>query len=393
MGRHEALSAARRTNTQFALMDKRARDPRGNGSADVISICWTACVPGRFHQRWLREQTLTSRERVRRAIDFAGPDRVPLFHGVLPAAILKHGQPLLDLLNEYQSDFGQFFGMPEIAELDPAYQAGTHVDGWGVTWNNDCDGMLGIPVGHPLADWGNFETWALPPQPDDQWFTDFQKNLQDSGHEYYTLLGGLNLFERMQWLRGYENLMCDLALDAEEVYALRDRLVERELEYLCRAAKTDADGIHFGDDWGTQVSLITSPAIWRRFFKPAYARMFEVCRGAGKDVHFHSDGVTWEIMPDLVEIGVNVLNVQHTIMDLGRIASEFGGRAAFRSDLDRQHILPHGNRDEIRAHVQEVVEALGSCNGGLIGHGEIAPDIPLENIRTMLEAWREFGSY
>lgn len=336
---------------------------------------------------------MTSRERVRRAVDFSGPDRVPLFHGVLPAAIMEHGQPLLDLLSEHQSDFGQFYGMPEIERLDPSYQAGTHTDGWGVTWDNDRDGMLGIPVGHPLADWSAFETWAPPPVPDDDWHNGFQKALRDSGHEYYTIMGGLNLFERMQWLRGYEDLMCDLALDAGEAYALRDRLVERELEYLRRAVRTDADGIHFGDDWGTQISLITSPAIWRRFFKPAYARMFEVCRSAGKDVHFHSDGVTWEIMGDLVEIGVNVLNVQHTIMDLGRIAKEFGGRVAFRSDLDRQQILPHGTKDEIRSHVREVFEALGSCNGGLIGHGEIAPDIPLENIRTMLEAWREFGRY
>lgn len=336
---------------------------------------------------------MTSRERMKRAIHFQGPDRVPLFHGVLPAAILKHGQPLIDLLNEYRSDIGQVFGMPRIEELDPAYQAGTHTDGWGVTWDNDCDGMLGIPVGHPLADWSNFETWQMPATPDDEWFSSFQKEMQDSGHEYYTLLGGLNLFERMQWLRGYENLMVDLALDAEEAYVLRDRLVERELESLHRAVKTDVDGIHFGDDWGTQISLITSPDTWRRFFKPAYARMFEPCRTAGKDVHFHSDGVTWDVMPDLIDVGVNVLNVQHTIIGLDRVAERFGGKVAFRSDLDRQHVLPNGTRDEIRAHVREVVEALGSYSGGLIGHGEVAPDIPLENIRTMFEAWREFGTY
>jgi len=336
---------------------------------------------------------MTSRERVRRAIDFTGPDRVPLFHGVLPAAILKHGQPLIDLLNEHQSDFGQSYGMPVIEHLDPGYRAGTHTDGWGITWHNDYDGMLGIPVGHPLADWGNFEAWTPPSNPGDDWFESFQKGLQDSGHEHYTFLGGMNLFERMQWLRGYESLMYDLALDAEEAYLLRDRLVEYALEYIRKAVKTDADGIHFGDDWGTQVSLITSPAMWRRFFKPAYARMFEPCRAAGKDVHFHSDGFTWEIMADLVEVGVNVLNIQHTIMDVGQIAQRFGGRVAFRSDLDRQHILPHGTRDEIRAHVREVFEALGSYDGGLIGHGEIAPDVPMENIRAMLEAWREFGTY
>lgn len=334
---------------------------------------------------------MTSRERVRRAIHFDGPDRIPLFHGVLPAAIMEHGQPLLDLLSEYPSDFGQAFGMPKIEHLPLEYRSGTNTDGWGVTWENDRDGMLGIPVGHPLADWSAFGRWSPPPNPDGEWLAGFQKGLEESGHGHYAMLGGTNLFERMQWLRGYENLMCDLALDAEEAYLLRDRIVDHTLEYILEAVKTDADGFHFGDDWGTQLSLITSPSTWRRFFKPAYARMFEPCRAAGKDVHFHSDGVTREIMRDLVDVGVNVLNVQHTIMDIREIASEFGGKVAFRSDLDRQHILPHGTRDEIRAHVKQVAEALGSRGGGLIGHGEIAPDVPLENIRTMLEAWREFG--
>ncbi len=80
-------------------------------------------------------------------------------------------------------------------------------------------------------------------------------------------------------------------------------------------------------------------------------------------------------------------------MDLAKIAGEFGGRSAFRSDLDRQHILPHGTPEQIRAHVKEVFDALGSYRGGLIGHGEIAPDVPLENVRAMFEAWREFGTY
>jgi uroporphyrinogen-III decarboxylase len=80
-------------------------------------------------------------------------------------------------------------------------------------------------------------------------------------------------------------------------------------------------------------------------------------------------------------------------MDVKKVGKEFGGKVAFRSDLDRQYILPRGYRQDIRDHVKEVIDSLGSFGGGLIGHGEIAPDIPLENIRTMLEAWREFGQY
>lgn len=336
---------------------------------------------------------MNSRERVIRAIEFKGPDRVPLLHGVLPAALLKHGQALVDLLNELKNDFGVTWGMPKREDITGPYAEGTCTDDYGVTWHNDYHGMLGIPVGHPLEDWNNYDTYQLPPNPSDEWYAATQKNIQDSGHQHYVMLGGINLFERMQWIRGYENLLTDIALDADEAYKLRDMLVERQLEYLRKASQTDADGFHFGDDWGTQVSLIIRPETWRKFYKPAYARMFEVCKSAGKHVHFHSDGVTWEILGDLLDAGVDVLNIQHSIMDMKAIAREFGGKAAFRSDLDRQHILPHGTRDQIRAHVKEVFEALGSYNGGLIGHGEIAPDVPMENIRAMLEAWREYGVY
>jgi len=336
---------------------------------------------------------VNSRERVIRAIEFKGPDRVPLFHGVLPAALLVHGQALVDLLNEFKDDSGGSWKVPEIEELDGTYREGTFTDPWGVVWQNDRDGMLGIPVGHPLADWSGYETYKLPANPGDDWYSATQKGIEDSGHDHYVVLGAINLFERMQWLRGYENLLTGIALGAREAYILRDSLVEHHLEYLRKAARLDADAFHFSDDWGTQVSLIIRPDTWRNFYRPAYARMFEVCKAAGKHVHFHTDGVTWDIMHDLVEIGIDVLNVQHSIMDLRRIAGEFGGKVAFRSDLDRQHILPHGTREQIRAHVREVFEALGSYEGGLIGHGEIAPDVPLENVRAVFEAWREFGVY
>ena len=332
---------------------------------------------------------MNSRERVIRAITFQGPDRVPLMHGVLPAALMKHGQPLVDLLYEFKDDFGGQYAVPKPEDITGPYAAGECTDEWGVGWRNDYHGMLGIPVVHPLADWGNWKTYKLPPSPGDAWYVNTKKSIEESGHEHYMNLGGVNLFERMQWIRGYDNLMVDIALDAEEAYLLRDAIVEREVEYLKKAVQVGADGFHFGDDWGTQVSLIISPDTWRKFYKPAYARMFEVCKSAGKHVHFHSDGVTWTIMRDLVDAGVDVLNIQHSIMDMGEIARDFGGKTAFRSDLDRQHILPHGTPDEVRAHVREVFQALGSYNGGLIGHGEIAPDMPLENIRAMLEAWRE----
>ncbi len=331
---------------------------------------------------------MNSRERVTRAVEFSGPARIPMWHGVLPAAFEAHGQALVDLLNEFPDDFRGQWTLPRPEDRSQLYTRGTHTDEWGCVWHNEHPGMLGICVGHPLEDWSNWSSYEFPELASKQYLEGLHKRLQES-HELYVFGFGTNIFERMQWLRGYENLLCDVTLRSGEAYDLRDAYVEWAVEHAAQSAATDVDAMHFSDDWGTQSSLIISPDSWREFFKPAYAKMFEPAKAAGKHIHFHSDGFTWKILHDLVEVGVDVLNIQHTIMDIEALGREFGGRVAFRSDLDRQHILPRGSRREIRDHVNAVIKSLGSFDGGLIGHGEIGPDVPLENIRAMLEAWHE----
>lgn len=337
---------------------------------------------------------MNGRERVTRAIQFNNPDRVPIWHGILPASLFEHGQALMDLLTEFPDDFGFFRDgkLPDRETLYGPYKQGRHTDEWNCVWDNEHDGMLGICVGHPLEDWSNWSEFKFPEIPSEESILQAHGG-PDAESDVYRFGFGMNIFERMQFLRGYETLMCDLALKSEEAYILRDAIVEWSVENAKRWMKTGVDGQHYSDDWGTQISLIISPNTWREFFKPAYAKMFEPAKAAGKHIHFHSDGFTWEILHDLIEVGVDVLNVQHVVMDIKAIAKEFGGKVAFRSDLDRQHILPHGTRQEIRDHVKEVVECLGSYGGGLIGNGECGPDVPLENVRTMLEAWHEFGKY
>jgi len=317
---------------------------------------------------------------------------VPIMHTALPAAFIAYGAELVELLREFPDDFGFYLEgkIPTSEELHPTYRLGRHTDEWGCVWENEQEGLLGICVGHPLADWSNWSSFKFPEIPS---LEDVIKTQNRGESDLYVFGFGFNLFERMQFLRGYEALMFDLALKTNEAYMLRDALVEWSVEYARRSAEANIDGMPYADDWGTQLSLIISPAAWREFFKPAYARMFEPAKSKGKHVHFHSDGYTIEIIPDLIDVGVDVLNVQHAIMDIKQLGREFGGRVAFRSDLDRQHILPHGSRQQIRDHVKEVIDCLGSFDGGLIGHGEIAPDVPLENIRYALEAWRDFGNY
>ena len=205
--------------------------------------------------------------------------------------------------------------------------------------------------------------------------------------EYYARGGWITFFEQMQQLRGMENLLMDLAELSPEVVRLRDDMLAFNLRWLDTWLGYEYDGIHFADDWGDQKHLLISPTLWREFFKPAYKAMFEKVTAAGMDVHFHSDGNIIDIIPDLIEIGVRVLNCQANVIGLDVLKKKFAGALCFRTDLDREKIVPFGTTAEVKQHVVDVFNHLGTPKGGIIACGEIGPDTPLENIRAMYEAF------
>jgi hypothetical protein len=333
---------------------------------------------------------MTSRERVTRAIRFSGPDRLPILHGILPGAVDRHGKRLEALLERYPSDFAGQSGRYLATEESPHYQQGLDRDEWGCTWINLIGGVEGQVRVHPLADWRHLETYRPPdpraghwgnpevrPEPDRYWL--------EGG-------GGGRLFERMHFLRGFQALLCDIAEGRPEVRILRDLVLKHTLERLEEQLIYPMDAISFMDDWGTQDRLMIRPDAWRELFKPAYRQIVDRVHAAGKQFYFHTDGHTREILPDLIEIGVDVLNPQFSCMPLEAIAEICAGQVCISSDIDRQRLLPHGTPREIRAHVRRVVELFGGPRGGLIGRASIGPDVPYENLQAVLSAFAEYGS-
>jgi uroporphyrinogen-III decarboxylase len=153
----------------------------------------------------------------------------------------------------------------------------------------------------------------------------------------------------------------------------------------------DVDAIKFEDDWGGQQSLIISPARWRDFFRPAYQLMFEPVQAAGKQIFFHTDGLVWDILPDLLDMGVAYMNVQYALLGLERLGREFAGRLAFHLDLDGQHFMPNATPEQVKEHVWTLVTTLGSFSGGLILDAWVTPDVPWANIHAMFGAFAELG--
>src|SRR5690606_30881517 len=173
-------------------------------------------------------------------------------------------------------------------------------------------------------------------------------------------------FERMQFLRGTENLLLDLAWQPAEFRQLLEMLHEFFLRDLEMWAATDVDGISFMDDWGAQSSLLIAPDLWREVFKPLYKDYCDIIKGSGKFVFFHSDGYIADIYPDLIEIGIDAINSQLFCMDIEDLARRYKGKVTFWGEICRQNILPFGTVDDVREAVYRVRRALDDGRGGVI---------------------------
>ena len=344
----------------------------------------------------ISDATMSSRTRVRRAIRFQKPDRAPISHAVLPAAQLKHGPALEEILREFREDFG-WDGLDDVPveEYPALYKQGVQRDEFGTTWRVERMGICGIPVAWPIPDLGRYGEY--------RWPADFpagpplrrQFSGHRSGHDarWYSRGGWITYFEQLQQLRGMENLLMDIACPSPEFYRLLEDLLAFNLRWIDKWVQLPYAGLHFADDWGAQHRLMIRPEQWRRIFKPRYAQMFRPVKAAGIDVWFHSDGRINEILGDLIEIGVDVINSQTKVVGLEWVAANVRGKVAFRTDIDRQRVLPFGSPAEVREEVHRTFEACGTAAGGIIACGEVGPDVPLANIRAMYEAFRQYGRY
>jgi uroporphyrinogen decarboxylase len=336
---------------------------------------------------------MNSRDRVRRAITFQKPDHYPYFHRFYGATRARYADLIAGIEARYPGDMAASdWDAP--ATLNPPgglKESQAWRDEWGCIRSTGIEGLTGIVVGHPLADWDTLQAYGFP---DYRVLIDWQRAIRlisEQPEMYHAAMyPGFNLFERLQALRGYSTLLLDVVEGGSSIYKLRDRVVETMLVAITRWLEIGVDTIAFGDDWGTQTSLMINPTTWRSFFQPAYARLFEPVKRAGRFIQFHSDGMIPAIIPDLIELGVNILNVQHNLIGLERLRP-LRGKVCFLTHMDSQYVLPYGTPADVRQHVREVFEALGTEAGGIIGYAPLGPDVPPANIEALYSAYTEFG--
>jgi len=204
-----------------------------------------------------------------------------------------------------------------------------------------------------------------------------------------------------QFVRGFEDWFTDLAVDKKLAAALFDAAVEHNAAVATEILKAGGDLVDvvaFSDDLGFQNGPVVSPELYRELFKPRHKKYFDTIKNhTSAFIHLHSCGAIYKLIPDLIELGVDILNpvqVAARDMDSGKLAAEFGDRLSFWGGIDTQTVLPKGNPDDVRAEVRRRIGDLAP-GGGYVTCAvhNIQPDVPVENILAMYEAAKEYGRY
>jgi uroporphyrinogen decarboxylase len=199
------------------------------------------------------------------------------------------------------------------------------------------------------------------------------------------------LFERSWALRGFENALMDMVANESFYDGLLDRITEHLMMFVETALKLPIDGVMFGDDWGGQQGLLMGADRWRRFFKERCRRLFGRAREAGKKVLTHCCGNIIEIIPDVIEIGLDVYeSFQPEVMDIYAVKREWGDRLTFWGGLGAQSVIPFGTPADIHDEIRKMKQELSRGGGFILAPAKEPPEeTPAENLAALLESFTE----
>lgn len=201
-------------------------------------------------------------------------------------------------------------------------------------------------------------------------------------------------FEKAYFARGIENFLADLAGEPAFSKRLLDKIIEKNLVMIENVLYLPGvHGILLGSDWGSQKSMLMSPKIWREMIAPGEKKEYDLIKQSGKHVWVHSCGSIEPIIPDLVAMGLDVLNpIQPECMDIHALKDRFGDKLSFWGGVSTQQTLPYGTPEQVRRETAEVVKHMGRGGGYITAPAqEIQADVPLANIYALIETAQSFA--
>jgi uroporphyrinogen decarboxylase len=358
---------------------------------------------------------MNSRERVIAAMRRKCPDRVPfdLTHGFTPMAFDEFRRRTgSDDPNEYfGTDTRVVWARPGKSVADySGYHSETpvraHIDEWGIghlpTVSTDATHSHLEGFIYPLSGLRSAKEIANYPFPDvgayyrHEHLASEVEDIHERGLAACACLE-CTIFEIAWYLRSMEDLLMDFMDNPEPAEVLLDRIVETRIQQTVHLASSGVDVLRLGDDIASQRGMLMSLPTWRKWLKPRLADVIEAARKANPDVliFYHTDGNATAAVPDLIEIGVEILNpVQPECMDLASLKVRYGSDLSFWGTIGTQTTLPFGTTEDVRAEVKTHIAEVGSGGGLLLAPTHtIEPEVPWENVLAFVDAVKKFGVY
>lgn len=259
-------------------------------------------------------------------------------------------------------------------------------DAFGSIWNKTIDKDIGI-VQNVVVTPESLADYQFPDVESTQVYRFTRDRVAQHPDKFVIYYLGFSLYERAWVLAGMETVLMGMAADPDFVHTLLDRILEFNLVQIANACEAGVDGIWIGDDWGQQTGLIMGPAHWREFIKPRIKVMYETVKAHGKKVIIHCCGKVDEILPELIELGVDLFNpFQPEVMDVYKIKEQFGNEIGFWGGISTQQLLPFGTPEQVREEVRRLLDKIGRDGGYIAAPAHAIPgDAKPENIDAMIE--------
>ena len=276
----------------------------------------------------------------------------------------------------------------------------TYTDEWGITWKNAeyttkyGKGYYTEIADHPLADDKAIDSYEPPDPNRPELYLEAERVIREYNEEYWIVgVTVTTIFETAWALRGLEQTLMDFVDNPDLLNRILDIPFHYHLTAAKRLVRMGVDMIWIGDDMGAQEGMIISPHTWRGFFKPLMAEFISSLKALNPDIKvaYHSDGCIYPIIPDLIEIGLDILNpIQPRSMNPEKLRRKYGDNLCFWGSIDIQHTLPFGTPEDVRNEVIYRLKTLGKGGGLIIGPTHhVQLDTPMENFWALVNTIRE----
>ncbi len=320
---------------------------------------------------------------VKKAIEFETPERIPY----------NFDENRQNRKKDFGDDFIWLF-LEQAPDFKPGQEGENEL---GVIYKS-LDGSFGQPNLHPLENMEKVTDFRIPDYGLSSRYNKIEERIKANVDKYMLGMWPHFLFLTCLELCGFEKLMLSFYNQPEHLRHLIKMLSDSCIKVVDQMASRGVNGIIAIEDLGVQDRLFISPQMWRLFFKPAYERIFEHAHKKGLHVFMHSCGYIFDIIEDLIEVGLDVIQIdQQDNMGLEKLSERYSGRICFFCPVDIQTILPiKNNFTEIENRAKSLIQNFGNSNGGFIAKTYPQPEglnIPDENTEYMCDMFKKYGTY